>query len=185
MTDAQPHVLHALDEGWQIYVSGTRDLQEIRVPAHTGCGRGSSGDVSPVDSLVVREWRVGPFSLQGHGIRLCRYGQIRCRQLGFCCRGNRASDWISSACVAGLFAIVCAAQHNYRGYRMFEDKLLGAVRFQDQGILVERPDFPGELYPADQIDGDHAAVFARRVQKRILDVLCAFVGVHEARLQLI
>ena len=65
---------------------------------------------------------------------------------------------------------------------MFEDELLGAIRFQNEGIFIERPDASGQFDATDKVNGDDPAVFACGVQERVLYVLCSFARVHIAKL---
>ena len=58
---------------------------------------------------------------------------------------------------------------------MFKDQLLLAIVLQKHGILVKGTDLSSELDAADQIDRDGCFVFADRVQKRVLYILCRLV----------
>ena len=70
---------------------------------------------------------------------------------------------------------VRSARDHHRRDGVFENQLLLIVGFQHDRILIERPDPPRELHSAEQIDRDNGFVFARSVEKRILNILCRFV----------
>src|SRR5581483_6399078 len=65
-------------------------------------------------------------------------------------------------------------QHDRRD-RVFEDQLLLVVRVQDDRVLVKRTNPAGQLHPAQKIDRYDCLVFAGRVEKGILDILCGLV----------
>ena len=60
---------------------------------------------------------------------------------------------------------------------MFENELLLRIILKQNGILVEGTYLAGQLYAADQVDGDRAFVLADRIQERILNILCR-LGIH-------
>jgi hypothetical protein len=67
---------------------------------------------------------------------------------------------------------------------MLEDQLLLRVVFKQNRVLVERAYLARELDSADQIDRNRALVFADRIEKSILDILCR-LGFHGADLLLL
>src|ERR1700733_7722314 len=72
-----------------------------------------------------------------------------------------------------------AVQHRPRAYHrrdgMLEDQLLLAIVFKQHGVLVERAYFACEFDPADQVYRDRGLVFADRIKKRVLNVLCRLI----------
>jgi hypothetical protein len=58
---------------------------------------------------------------------------------------------------------------------MLEDQLLLTVVLKQNRILVEGTNLACQLDTADQIDRDGGFIFADRVEKRVLDVLCRLV----------
>src|ERR1700677_3453627 len=58
---------------------------------------------------------------------------------------------------------------------MLEDQLLLAIVFKQHGVLVERAYFACEFDPADQVYRDRGLVFADRIKKRVLNVLCRLI----------
>jgi hypothetical protein len=58
---------------------------------------------------------------------------------------------------------------------MLENQLLLAVVFKQHGVLVERAYFACEFDSADQVYRDRSLIFADRIEKRVLDVLCRLI----------
>src|SRR5450631_307666 len=58
---------------------------------------------------------------------------------------------------------------------MLENQLLLAVVFEQLRILVERAYFACEFNSADQVYRDRSLIFADRVEKRVLNVLCRLI----------
>jgi hypothetical protein len=58
---------------------------------------------------------------------------------------------------------------------VLEDQLLLAVVLKQHGILVKRPDFPGQLDPADKIDRNRSLILPNCIQERVLNILCRLV----------
>jgi dTDP-4-amino-4,6-dideoxygalactose transaminase len=58
---------------------------------------------------------------------------------------------------------------------MLENQLLLAVVFKQHGILVERAYFACEFNSADQVYRDRSLIFADRIKKRVLNVLCRLI----------
>jgi hypothetical protein len=74
-----------------------------------------------------------------------------------------------------MFAVQDASVADYRRYCMFEDQLLLAVVLQEDRVLIEGPNLPRELDPADKVNGDWGFVLSNRIQERILNILCRLV----------
>ena len=72
-----------------------------------------------------------------------------------------------------------AVQHRTRAYDrrdgVLENQLLLTVVFQQHRILVERTYFACEFDPADQVYRDRGFIFADRIKKRVLNVLCRLI----------
>jgi hypothetical protein len=81
-----------------------------------------------------------------------------------------------------MFAVQDASITDYRRYRVFEDQLLLAVVFQEDRVLIEGPNLPRELDPADKVNGDWGFVLPYRIQESILNILCRLVF-HDADLR--
>src|SRR5579863_953736 len=64
---------------------------------------------------------------------------------------------------------------DHGGNGVLEDQLLLAVVFKKHGILVEGPNFSGELDAADQVNGDGGLVLANRIQEGVLNILCRLI----------
>ena len=58
---------------------------------------------------------------------------------------------------------------------MLENQLLLTVVFKQHGVLVERAYFACEFDSADQVYRDRSLIFADRIEKRVLDVLCRLI----------
>ena len=58
---------------------------------------------------------------------------------------------------------------------MLENQLLLAVVFQQHGILVKGAYFACEFDSADQVYRDRSLIFADRIKKRVLNVLCRLI----------
>src|SRR5271170_6327900 len=58
---------------------------------------------------------------------------------------------------------------------MLENQLLLAVVFKQHGILVKRAYFACEFDSADQVYRDRSLIFADRIEKRVLNVLCRLI----------
>src|SRR5579859_696476 len=58
---------------------------------------------------------------------------------------------------------------------MLENQLLLAVVLEQHRILVKRPYFACEFDSADQVYRDRSLVFADRIKKRVLNVLCRLI----------
>src|ERR1700724_2109037 len=58
---------------------------------------------------------------------------------------------------------------------MLENQLLLAIVFKQHGVLVERAYFACEFDPADQVYRDRSLIFADRIKKRVLNVLCRLI----------
>src|SRR5271154_78275 len=58
---------------------------------------------------------------------------------------------------------------------MLENQLLLAVVFKQHGVLVERAYFACEFNSADQVYRNRSLIFADRIEKRVLDVLCRLI----------
>ena len=58
---------------------------------------------------------------------------------------------------------------------MLENQLLLAIVFKQYGILVKRTYFACEFDSADQVYRDRSFIFADRIEKRVLDVLCRLI----------
>src|SRR5271168_4312722 len=61
------------------------------------------------------------------------------------------------------------------GDRVLEDQLLLAVVLQQHRVFVEGTDLARQLHSADKVDGDWSLIFADRIKKRVLNVLCRLV----------
>src|ERR1700753_1203796 len=74
---------------------------------------------------------------------------------------------------------VIAVQHGTRAYHcrdgMLENQLLLAVVFQQHRILVKGAYFACEFNSADQVYRDRSLIFADRIKKRVLNVLCRLI----------
>jgi hypothetical protein len=82
-----------------------------------------------------------------------------------------------------VLAVKHAPVAHHGGNGVLEDELFLAVVFQKHGVLIERPDFPGELDSADKVNGDGGLVLPNGIQERILNILCRLVF-HDADLLL-
>src|ERR1700691_1240065 len=58
---------------------------------------------------------------------------------------------------------------------MLENQLFLAIVFKQHGILIERAYFACEFNSADQVYRDRSLIFADRVKKRVLNVLCRLI----------
>src|SRR5271168_2184046 len=58
---------------------------------------------------------------------------------------------------------------------MLENQLLLAVVFEQHRILVKRAYFACEFNSADQVYRDRSLIFADRIKKRVLNVLCRLI----------
>src|SRR6202012_835969 len=58
---------------------------------------------------------------------------------------------------------------------MLEYQLLLAVVLKQHRILVKRPYFACEFDSADQVYRDRSLIFADRIKKRVLNVLCRLI----------
>src|SRR3984957_3950878 len=58
---------------------------------------------------------------------------------------------------------------------MLENQLLLAVVFKQNGIFIEGPYFACEFDSADQVYRDRSLIFADRIKKRVLNVLCRLI----------
>ena len=65
------------------------------------------------------------------------------------------------------------AYHSRDG--VFEDELLLAVVFEQNGVLVERPYLPCQLDSAHEVDRNRRFILADRIEERVLNVLCRLV----------
>src|SRR5882672_3340496 len=61
---------------------------------------------------------------------------------------------------------------------MFKEELFLVTGFQNDGILVERPDAPGQLHAADQINGYVMPLLAGGIEEGILNILLRRLGFH-------
>jgi hypothetical protein len=72
-----------------------------------------------------------------------------------------------------------AMQYRPRAYHrrdgMLENQLLLTVVFKQYGIFVKRAYFACEFDSADQVYRDRSFIFADRIEKRVLDVLCRLI----------
>src|SRR5271155_3115418 len=72
-----------------------------------------------------------------------------------------------------------AVQHRARAYHrrdgMLENQLFLTVVFKQHGVLVERAYFACEFDSADQVYRDRSLIFADRIKKRVLNVLCRLI----------
>src|ERR1700736_2585314 len=59
---------------------------------------------------------------------------------------------------------------------MLENQLLLAVVFEQPRILVKRAYFACEFDSADQVYRDRSLIFADRIKKRVLNVLCRLIA---------
>ena len=62
-----------------------------------------------------------------------------------------------------------------RRYGVLENQLFLIAGFKHQRILIETLDSPGKFYAAQKVDGHQPFVFARIVEKTVLNVLRRFV----------
>src|ERR1700679_659248 len=58
---------------------------------------------------------------------------------------------------------------------MLENQLFLAVVFKQHGILVKGAYFACEFNSADQVYRDRSLIFADRIKKRVLNVLCRLI----------
>jgi hypothetical protein len=58
---------------------------------------------------------------------------------------------------------------------MLENQLLLTVVLKQYGIFIKRAYFACEFDSADQVYRDRSFVFADRIEKRVLDVLCRLI----------
>jgi hypothetical protein len=58
---------------------------------------------------------------------------------------------------------------------MLENQLLLAVVFKQNGIFIKGAYFACEFNSADQVYRDRSLIFADRVKKRVLNVLCRLI----------
>src|ERR1700728_4023450 len=58
---------------------------------------------------------------------------------------------------------------------MLENQLFLTIVFKQHGVLVERAYFACEFDSADQVYRDRSLIFADRIEKRVLDVLCRLI----------
>ncbi len=62
-----------------------------------------------------------------------------------------------------------------RGNGVFKNELFLTIVLKQNGILVERPDLSSQLYTAHQVNRYRRLVFANRIQKGVLNILCRLV----------
>src|ERR1017187_5547395 len=67
------------------------------------------------------------------------------------------------------------ARHDHRGNRVLKNQLLLIVGVQNHRVLIERANAACKLHAAQQVDGDDTLIFASRIEKGILYVLCWLV----------
>ena len=60
-----------------------------------------------------------------------------------------------------------------RGNGVLEDELLLIVVFQQDGIFIERAYASRQFHAAYQINSDLGFIFADRIQKSVLNILCS------------
>jgi hypothetical protein len=82
-----------------------------------------------------------------------------------------------------MFAVQYASVAYHGRDGVLEDQLLLAIVLQENRVLVEGPNFSGQLNAADKVNGDGGFVFPNRIQERILNILCRLVF-HNADLLL-
>lgn len=57
---------------------------------------------------------------------------------------------------------------------MFEYQLILVVGLEYQGVLIKALDAARELHSTQEVDSDQALLFARIIEKTVLNVLCLF-----------
>ncbi len=57
---------------------------------------------------------------------------------------------------------------------MFEYQLILVVGLEHQGVLIKALDAARELHSTQEVDSDQALLFARIIEKTVLNVLCLF-----------
>jgi len=77
-----------------------------------------------------------------------------------------------------------ATRNRNRGNRVFEDQLFQVSRFQHKRKLVEAANLAGQFDASHQIDRHIDAIFAKVIQKSILNILLSSVVHFQNRLSL-
>jgi hypothetical protein len=78
-------------------------------------------------------------------------------------------------CTGSMLAMQHGSVAHDGGDGMLENQLLLAVVLKQHGVLVKRANFACEFDSADQVYRNRSFVFADRIEKRVLDVLCRLI----------